>query len=403
MRSPEEHEPSVVDRPPEIGTPGNGCSLPTAFSSRRLAPEVREVSWYDRPVRREQLGVRRSVVATASGVSAMGQRVVESELIGELESADPSRWVVVHRSVRPWRSPGPNGTRLPLRLVSAAPTRVQRVIGGLAYGRSDVVHRLDLRALPGTRPEVLTVHDLAPLRFDDEGVLPDGWRRSITGADAVTTGSAHMADEIVSECGTARPVVVPHGFDPRLLVHDELTVDDRRRLGIHGRFVLHAGGATARKNLEGLADAWRAVSSRHPDVQLVLCGPPHPRRDELFGGVDRCLSLGRVPRPTMIGLLRAATMVVVPSLYEGFGLPVLEATVVGVPVVTARRSSLPEVAGPGAILVEPDGDGIAGGIERCLTDPPAADVLEAARQRALGFTWERAAAAYLDIYDRLVS
>jgi len=354
-------------------------------------------------VRREQLGVRRSVLATASGVSAMGQRVFETDLIGELAHADPARWEVVHRSVRPWRAPGPDGTRLPLRLVAAAPTRAQRVAGRLAYGKSDVVHRLDLRALPGSRPEVVTVHDLAPLRFEDEGALPESWRRSIAGADVVTTGSAHMAQEIASECRTARPVVVPHGFDPQLLVHGELTVGDRRRLGVGGRFVLHAGGATVRKNLEGLAAAWRIVSADNPDVQLVLCGPSHPRRDELFGGLDRCVLLGRVPRPTMIGLLRAATMVVVPSLYEGFGLPVLEAAVVGVPVVAARRSSLPEVAGPGAVLVEPDGDGIAEGIEQCLRDPPTADVLEAARRRALEFTWARAAAAYLDIYDRVVS
>jgi len=332
----------------------------------------------------------------------MGQRIFEADIIRGLASA-ASRWEIAHRWVRPWRSPGPGGVRLPLRLLTGAPLPAQLVIGRLVYGSADVVHRLDLRALPGGRPEVLTVHDLAPLRFDDEGQLPLGWRRSITSADVVTTGSDHMAAEIAAECGGVRPEVIPHGFDPELLVHGELTVGDRRRLGVGDRYVLHAGGATARKNLEGLAAAWRVVSADNPDVQLVLCGPPHPRRDELFGGLDRCAPLGRVPRPTMIGLLRTATMVVVPSLYEGFGLPVLEAAVVGVPVVAARRSSLPEVAGPGAVLVEPDGDSIAEGIEQCLQDPPTADVLEAARRRALEFTWARAAAAYLDIYDRVVS
>lgn len=345
--------------------------------------------------------MRRSVVATASSSMAMGQGMFETNLIGRLGSWSPSKWEVVHRSVRSWRSPGTGGVRLPLRLVTGAPLPAQRVIGRLVYGPAEVVHRLDLRTPPRGRPEVLTVHDLAPLHFDDEGQLPVGWRRSIACADVVTTGSDHMAAEIASQCGGVRPVVIPHGFDPELLVHDTLSVDELRGLGIRGPFVLHAGGATVRKNLEGLSAAWRAVSARHRDVQMVLCGPPHPRRDQLFGGLERCLLLGRVPRSTMVGLLRAATVVVVPSLYEGFGLPVLEAMVVGSAVVAARRSSLPEVCGPDGILVDPDADGIAGGIDQCLTDPPALDTLARAQSRAIGFTWERAAAAYVAIYDRV--
>lgn len=358
---------------------------------------------YDDVVFRGQDGVRRSVVATASGSSAMGQRVFETDLIDQLGLGAPTKWEVVHRSVRPWRSPGSGGTRIPLRLVTGAPLPVQRLIGRLVYGPAAVVHRLDLRALPGARAEVLTVHDLAPLRFDDEDRLPAGWRRSIAGAGAVTTGSDHMAAEIASECRGVQPVVIPHGFDTQLLVHGALSVEELRSLGIQGPFVLHAGGATARKNLDGLAAAWRLVATRHREVQMVLCGPPDPRRDELFGGLERCLLLGRVPRPTMIGLLRTAAAVVVPSLYEGFGLPVLEAMVAGVPVVVSRRSSLPEVCGPDGVLVEPDAEGIAGGIDRCLTDPPGPEALAQAQSRAMGFTWERAASAYLALYDRVTA
>lgn len=95
-------------------------------------------------------------------------------------------------------------------------------------------------------------------------------------------------------------------------------------------------------------------------------GPADPRRDRLFAGHQRTVRTGRLDDTAALGVLSAASALVVPSTYEGFGLPALEGMAAGVPVVAARRSSLPEVCGEAAYLVEPDGPGLAAGIEAAV-------------------------------------
>ena len=182
--------------------------------------------------------------------------------------------------------------------------------------------------------------------------------------------SQFSADEVTSRFGVANAVAIPNGVSPEFRSTEPLSDRQLADLGIVRPFVLHAGGCTERKNLAGLAAAWELLRRARPDVTLVLMGPADERRDRLFAPLDGTRRTGWVDGPTARGVLASASALVVPSLYEGFGLPALEGMAAGVPVVAADRGSLPEVCGDAAYLVEPDGPGIAGGLEAALAHGP---------------------------------
>jgi len=261
---------------------------------------------------------------------------------------------------------------------------------------------MDLRLPPAPRPEVLTVHDVVPLRFLDEGALPSDAVSAAQRAVVVICPSKFAADEVASQLGVLAPVAIHNGVNRKFFGATPLHEDGLAALGIRSPFVLHAGGCTERKNLAGLAGAWSLVHASRPATTLVLMGPPDQRRDRLFGPLPGTLCVGRVDDDTVRGVMAAASAVVVPSTYEGFGLPALEGMAVGVPVVAADRSSLPEVCGDAAYLVEPDAAGLAEGLVAALDHGPDTDALVArGRVRAERFTWEASAAAHAAVWRSL--
>jgi glycosyltransferase involved in cell wall biosynthesis len=179
--------------------------------------------------------------------------------------------------------------------------------------------------------------------------------------------------------------------------------EDDGDVGVPEPFVLHAGGATLRKNLAALAGTWRRVAAAS-EATLVLCGPQDPRRDELFADVPRVRFLGHLVQADVAALMRRSAAVVVPSLYEGFGLPALEGMAAGAPVVAARRGALPEVCGNAALLVEPTAEALAEGLLAVLGDGDLAQRLRAdGPPRAAGFTWRRAAELTLAAYEEALA
>ena len=131
----------------------------------------------------------------------------------------------------------------------------------------------------------------------------------------------------------------------------------------------------------------------------MLSGPPHPRRSALVAGLEGTVLTGRLPDSVMPRVLASAQAVVVPSTYEGFGLPALEAMAARVPVVAAATSSLPEVVGDGGLLVAPAGPAIAEGLLAVTSgDADVHRMIGVARARAADFTWERCVAAHARVW-----
>jgi glycosyltransferase involved in cell wall biosynthesis len=290
-----------------------------------------------------------------------------------------------------------------MRAMTVAPRLASGAVGQVAYGRARLVHRFDLRLPPRLGREVVTVHDLPPLRFQDEGYLSQRAVTSARTAAGVICPSQFAADEVATLLRPRRVWVVPNGVGDEVATAMPLGADDLARHGIAERYVLHAGGATSRKNLEALAPAWKLVTARCPDTTLVLCGPPHPRRDRLFAGMAGVCYLGRLEPAVVARLMRSAAAVVVPSLYEGFGLPALEGMAAGVPVVAADRGALPEVCGGAALLVPATPEGVADGLLEVLTDGSRAAALrDRGPARAASFSWSSAADATLAVYEEVL-
>lgn len=344
------------------------------------------------------------MLATLASGTPMGQQVYEQEIARRAQAALGDAAQVARCVTRGLRSPLPGDRRVPGWLLRSAPRPVRRAVGEVLYGRADVVHRMGLSLPPARVPEVVTVHDTVAWRFPDETTPEPFAAEETRRARAVVSVSRYAADDVAERLGLDHVHVVYNGVDQRFVNAAPIDPAALGALGVAGRYVLHAGGSTLRKNLDGLAAAWPLVHGAHPEVSLVLAGPPAERRDRLFRPLAGTVLVGRVPDETVPGLVAGADAVVVPSLYEGFGLPALEAMAAGVPVVAANRSSLPEVCGEAGWLVEPDGPALAEGLVHVLDGgAEIAGRVRLGRARAAGFTWEASAEGHAEIWRRVLA
>jgi glycosyltransferase involved in cell wall biosynthesis len=289
----------------------------------------------------------------------------------------------------------------------------------------DLVH-IPLNRVPlfMIRPYVVTIHDLANLFFEEEhsGMRMQlrrfRFRRGLVRASRVIAVSESTRRDCERLMGVSPSRIrrVYNAPDPGFL-HDGSTHSDEQerileRYQINYPFLLYAGNIRRHKNVPRLVEAFAVVREQlasHPcykDLRLVIIGDtisqyPAVRQTVIRSRVEQVVRfLGFVPFDTLRCFYEAAAAFVFPSRYEGFGLPPLEAMACGTPVVTSNVSSLPEVVGEAAVLVNPENVfDIARGIRDVLLDEPLrAELVRRGREQARRFSWERTAREVLEIY-----
>lgn len=329
-------------------------------------------------------------------------------LLEHLETADPSLEITLFAvgrqrdalEARPVRR-----LRVPARLAASGWDRIPWVPGEALIGRVDVVHGTNFWVPPLRRRNgVVTIHDLTFLLYPEfctppvrryRWILP----RVLERCRVVITPSVTVADQVAAELGVQREriVVTPEGVRPGARAPGEPG-------GSTSSYVLFVGSREPRKNLDRLIRAFAQLGDL--DLHLILAGPAgwgagDPR--DLAGSLgiaDRVRAVGYLPDRELALLLAGARAFAFPSLYEGFGLPPLEAMAAGVPVVAAAAGSLPEVLGDAPVWCDPlDVASIADALRRAVTDEALrAQAVRRGRARAALYTWEATAARTIDAY-----
>lgn len=270
-------------------------------------------------------------------------------------------------------------------------------------GKVDVFHSSDWTQPPTKAYKVTTIHDLIPLRF------PKISHPKIVAAhkarlrwvkkevDKIIAVSEFTKKEIIEVLGINpdRVVVIHEAPDPGMKPASNKEVEEtKKKFGISGDYLLVVG-ADPRKNIPAIIQAYGRMRKNMTRTDLVITGRPWENIPNTAG----VKALGHVNREELAGLYSSAQALVYTSLYEGFGLPILEAMQVGCPVVTSNISSMPEVAGNAAVLVDPTKPKeIAEGIKKALLDRKKWS--ERGRKRAREFSWEKTAEQTLKVYKR---
>ena len=371
--------------------------------------------------------------AAYGGIGRYVEELTRALLAQTASAADPSEYVLFAGDREPaWlrgmmagagseRAAG--RSRVDARYARAGhPTVRANLFLGPQLGRMGirVFHAPDTLGFPLTATRavarVATIHDLIPLLFPATVTRGHRWIRC-----AVLPAVVRRADLLIADSrATARDLaerfpeaqrktrVIHLGVDPRFTAASaEAVAAIRVRLGLPSEYVLYAGVINPVKNLDRLFEAYAMLHQRERGVPpLVVAG----RLGWLHHGIVRrvrdlrltshVIFPGFVPDEVLPALMTGATAFVFPSLYEGFGLPVLEAMACGTPVLTSDRASLPEIAGGAALLVNPeDTESIADGIRRLLADTERRRTLGLRGiARARGFRWEYAARDTAQVY-----
>ena len=267
-------------------------------------------------------------------------------------------------------------------------------------------------------PSVVTIHDCIHLMFPQ--YLPN--RAALTYARASIRLAARQATRVLTVSHSSKRDilrfvdtqpekidVIYNAYDERFGIppREEAIESVRERYQLNDPFVLYAGNVKPHKNLERLIETFHLVRQRgHDQLKLVLIGDEISKYAALRRAVHRyqlhkyVRFVGYLPEETLAVMYRLASVFVFPSLYEGFGLPPLEAMASGTPVVTSNVSSLPEVAGDAAVLVDPySPESIADGVHRVLSDDVLRDELKVKGPlRAQQFSWAQSVGRIREIY-----
>ncbi len=292
----------------------------------------------------------------------------------------------------------------------------------LARLRLDVLHSPDfIPPLRGARRHVITVHDLTFLHEPEHKdaasrrYYNNQIQQAVAQADHILSVSEATRRDLIDMLNVpaSKISVQPHGVDAQ---YRPLPAEDKtaasERLGIPAGCVLFVGTLEPRKNIPALLDAYAALPAdlraRHP---LLLVGRPGWLVDDITRGIDRLRASGHtiihradIADADLPAVYNLAGVLVLPSFYEGFGMPPLEAMACGTPVIVSDNSALPEVVGDTGLLIDADDPAtLTAALDRALTDDAwRSTARERGLQRAKLFTWERSARVALAAYEAVL-
>lgn len=350
------------------------------------------------------LGVRTGVGESVAGFIEAVAAAPDLAIVGYGLSANAGRSLPerLPASVTPGRR-----VPIPAAALLRAWARCNHPAAEVWTGPVDVVHGTNFVVPPSRKAaRLVTVHDLASLRFPElcsptSRRYPGLIRRAVEQGASIHTVSKSMADEVMEgfHVGADRVHVIHNGLAPLPppRPHDESRPP----------YILAIGTVEPRKGLPDLVAAFDRVAESVPDVQLIIAGPAGWGEDALTAALRTARHVGRIHRigwtEDRSSLIAGAQVLAYPSLYEGFGLPPLEAMSLGVPVVTTTAGAIPEVVGDAAVLVEPrDVSALAEGLLVALRDSATRDrLITAGSEQARRFTWPRAGEQLARLYRTL--
>ena len=367
-----------------------------------------------------RIGIDTRIVHYSGG----GIRKYTLHLLHKLAALDRTTDYRILHSRKDKNPPRPGPNFRPVSCWTPSHHRLERWAFGVEAARlsCDLLHSPDF--IPpafGYRRSVITVHDLTFLHYPE--FLTAESQRYYNGqiAWAVRRADHILADSHATKGDLVALLAVP---DEKVTVvhlaadpaYRPLPAEEVRnvlaRYGLAPGYLLFVGTLEPRKNLPGLLQAYRLLVDSTENIgPLVLAGGRGWLYEQVFQRVEdlelvgRVRFLDRVPDADLPGLYNGAGALAIPSFYEGFGLPALEAMACGTPVVAANRASLPEVVGEAGLLVDPeDASAIAEALERALADKPLrARARELGFAQAAGFSWTRTAEETLAVYRVLAA
>ncbi|MDR2649972.1 MAG: glycosyltransferase family 4 protein [Clostridiales bacterium] len=290
-------------------------------------------------------------------------------------------------------------------------------------GKADITLFFNFIAPPGAAGRnIIVVYDMAYLafpetvRFRTKTMLDVSLKASVRRAAAIITISEFSKNEIVKYMGVSpeRIAIAPGGVDTRVFypVGAERINKAKKKYSIPDTYLLYAGTLEPRKNIERLIEAYAKLVNEEPSAPpLVLAGRKGWLYESIFEKVEslgmekRVIFTGYIDDADMPAILSGAMIFVFPSLYEGFGMPPLEAMACGTPTLTSTSASLPEVVGDAAVKADPyNAEDIKDGMKRLINDSALRGDLSAkGLERAKQFNWERPARIIMDVCKNLLT
>ncbi len=295
--------------------------------------------------------------------------------------------------------------------------------------KADVIHFFYNWSFPENKkvPCVLTVHDVIPFTFREAQKLfinlfkyKPGIRKACRLNDIITTVSEFSRQDIAQKVGVSlsKIKVVHNGLRVPCPEDKDFEKELAEKLDLFPRFILNVGGIHERKNIVRLIESFASLVNKHGYAgKLVITGkvsgaPYQEKMKKLCDKAiadnkmtDRVIFTGFTSEKELDSLFRMADLLIYPSLYEGFGIPILEAMKIGTPVITSNVTAMPGVAGDAGLIVDPyNVKDMTEGMLKIINDQKLREEFkEKGFKRSESFTWEKTAKEYLEVYKEVIS